>query len=157
MAVAAFTLATLISSVVLPVQKVSAATKSCTQYTFSYGSSSTCVTYIQVLSNAIYANNSDILGYRAQLVADGQFGSKTRSAIDNLQAHSKLRTNAGRWIYLVADGVVGSMTWYELCSLPFLRGTESSGAYVLSVAQTAGCSKIGSAYSGYGIFIPVVY
>jgi hypothetical protein len=93
---------------------VSAATY-CTDYTYGVSATpKTCVKELQNLVNKTHKAYGYVLGSRTPLVLDGVYGSKTQSAVLNIQAHSQLR-NANGWFNLTPDGIAGKQTWSIVC------------------------------------------
>lgn len=132
----------------------------CVDGVFSTSSSSldkTCVKYIQILTNEVYAKNSKYLGSRTPLVVDGVFGAKTKSAIVNIQAHTGVSTisNPATTIWLTKDGVVGRQTWAVICVFGQLF-TSNSNYYVMSAS---GCKKSNGYFRAFDYFsgLPMVY
>lgn len=134
-----------VSSVFVTSNDTSAA--SCVNTKLRYGSNNNCVKYAQTLANYTYSLASKALGGKRTLVVDGKFGSKTKSAIVNIQANSYVRkTNTSPKIYLSKDGVVGPQTWEILCSYGGYNGGASTTA-----ASRAGCGSL-STYKSSGIY-----
>lgn len=129
---------------VTSVANAQTASAACADNVYSYNLTvQTCVKYIQALSNQVYANNSNILGTRTPLVVDGKFGSKTQSAITNIQAHSSV-TIKDTWqtVLLTKDGIVGRQTWAILC-------TYSSD---YSTYSAAGCLNSNFVFKAYDYY-----
>lgn len=93
--------------------RINAAT--CISSTFSYGSSGTCVKYIQQLANGISATG-------ATISVDGAFQGGTRTKVKAVQTKYSL----------TADGIVGSNTWKKLCAYSTNK----------TAAGNAGCNGI---------------
>ena len=91
----------------------------CTTYTFSSGSQSVCVKYIQTIANSRAAVSP-------KLSTDGIFGSKTKYGVQQFQ----------RSYLLTADGVVGPHTWGALCRQGVVAGYTSAAYYA---ANSSGC------------------
>ena len=113
----------------------------CVDQTFRVSSSSkTCVKYIQILSNEVYKNSRSVLGSRAALATDGIYGSKTESAIRNLQGHARVtlkKSNGseGKEIKLTKDGITGKQTWAILCTFNQLYKNDKH----YDVLKKSGC------------------
>lgn len=113
------------------------ASAACIDYQYGYSSTvKTCVKYIQVLSNNVYANNAATLGGQRILTVDGKYGPNTTSAILNLQRHSYVTNMNGTLIPLRTDGLTGKQTWAVLCSGFNNLGIYSPDYYAM---QNAGC------------------
>ncbi len=92
---------------------VSAATY-CTDYTYGYGSSGSCVRELQNMVNKTYQAYGYMLGYRTPLVTDGIYGANTKSAVLNIQNHAQLKSGS-TWFDIGRDGVAGPQTWSMVC------------------------------------------
>lgn len=113
----------------------------CVDQTFRVSSSSkTCVKYLQTLSNEVYKNGRSLLGSRAALTTDGIYGSKTESAIRNLQGHARVtlkKSNGseGKEVKLAKDGITGKQTWAILCTFNQLYKNDKN----YDVLKKSGC------------------
>lgn len=113
----------------------------CVDQTFRTSSGSkTCVKYIQILSNEVYKNSRSLLGSRAALATDGIYGSKTASAIRNLQGHARVtlkKSNGseGKEVKLAKDGITGKQTWAILCTFNQLYKNDKH----YDVLKKSGC------------------
>jgi len=118
------------------------AASNCTSYNYRYGSSGTCVKYIQQIQNGLSKAlaGEKKHGYTisgSQLDADGAFGTLTKSKVVRYQHYAGLS----------ADGIVGVKTWTSMCStigtihkLKLATGSTITTAY--NAAKNANCNKV---------------
>jgi peptidoglycan hydrolase-like protein with peptidoglycan-binding domain len=105
-----------IACISVPSHEASAAT--CKSYAFRYGSSGTCVKYIQRILNGTIPKQSG-------LRVDGSYGPSTANVVRRFQSYS----------HIASDGVVGPTTWKHLCSAyPVLTDAQTA-------QQLAGCGR----------------
>lgn len=90
----------------------------CTDYTWSSGSSGSCVQYIQTLVNAEQGSN---------LSVDGRFGPATKSAVQQRQQVSWSGSGGSPYYGpITADGVVGPATWHKICGIAKAEAAPNS-------------------------------
>ncbi|EDK72662.1 Peptidoglycan-binding domain 1 protein [candidate division TM7 genomosp. GTL1] len=106
-------------AVTIPPKTAYAAT--CDQRVFAYGSTGTCVKYIQRLLNSFPLAGT--------LAVDGIFGSKTRGTTRSFQSKEHIRV----------DGIVGPQTWRHLCASSYLFPSNPAGHS--KAAGGAGCFR----------------
>ncbi|GAA1514498.1 peptidoglycan hydrolase-like protein with peptidoglycan-binding domain [Agromyces terreus] len=76
----------------------------CTSYTYASGGYATCVGKIQTMLNGLATSRgSSYGGY--QLAVDNSFGANTKTNVKRFQSY----------LGLVSDGIVGPITWNQLC------------------------------------------
>lgn len=118
----------------------SAAT-TCRSYVYSYGGTSTCITYIQRMLNALSWGWGNLYYLESphgkQLTVDGAYGANTKYVVTQFQqAERNLRYT------ITVDGIVGPQTWSRLCSEVLSLGAGepypqwTSG---VAAAHAAGC------------------
>lgn len=146
----------LIAVATINIAGAQSASAACVDYQYSYSTTTkTCVKYIQILANEIYAKRS-VGAYRAPLVVDGKYGSLTTSYITNIQAYSNVALrnpdgSQGQTIFLSKDGITGRQTWAVLCNYSHVFRSNPN-YYVLSAA---GCTKSDSTYTAFDYFYAV--
>lgn len=119
----------------------SAAT-TCRSYVYSYGGTSTCITYIQRMLNTLSSNWGNLYYIESpagkQLTVDGAYGANTTYVVTKFQqAENSLR------YALAVDGIVGPQTWSRLCSEVLWNAAGETQyapwANAVAAAHAAGC------------------